>query len=53
MVTSEATNEMKEIILGLLNERFKDEFEFGPIIVMPRIDDDGEGVPTLIHRLSR
>ena len=42
MVTSEATNEIKEMILALLYERFEDEFEFGPIVVMPRLDDDGE-----------
>ena len=27
----------------MLSERFKDEFDFGPIVVMPRFDDDGEG----------
>ncbi len=42
MVTSEATNEIREMIQRLLDERFKDELEFGPIVVMPRIDDDGE-----------
>ena len=42
MVTSEATNEIREMILALLNERFKDQLEFGPIVVIPRIDDDGD-----------
>lgn len=42
MATSEATDEIEEMILKLLNARFKDEFEFGPVVVMPRIDDDGE-----------
>ena len=41
MVASEATNEIKGMIQDLLHERFKDELEFGPIVVMPRIDDDG------------
>lgn len=39
----EATDEIKQLIHDLLSERFKDEFEFGPIVVMPRVDDDGEG----------
>lgn len=42
MATSEATNEIKTLIQDLLDERFKDEFEFGPIVIMSRVDDDGE-----------
>ncbi len=42
MAASEATNKIREMIQELLHERFKDEFEFGPIVVMPRVDDDGE-----------
>ena len=42
MVTDEATNEIKGMILDMLRERFKEELEFGPIVVMPRFDDDGE-----------
>ena len=43
MATSEATNEIKTMIRDLLDERFKDEFEFGPIVVRSRVDEDGEG----------
>ena len=43
MVVDEATEEFKQRIQGLLHERFRNEFEFGPIVVMPRFDDDGEG----------
>ena len=42
MAISEATNEIKTMIEDLLDERFKDEFEFGPIVVRSRVDDDGE-----------
>ncbi len=38
---TEATTEIGDMIRDLLRERFKDEFEFGPIVVMPRFDDDG------------
>lgn len=41
MVASKATNEFKGMIQDLLQERFKDELEFGPIVVMPKFDDDG------------
>ena len=43
MTANKATNEIKEMIRDMLSERFKDEFEFGPIVVTPRFDDDGEG----------
>ena len=42
MTVEEATNEIKQLIETLLRERFQDEFEFGPIVVMPRFDHDGE-----------
>ncbi len=42
MTVEEATNEVKQLIETLLRERFKDEIEFGPIVVMPRFDHDGE-----------
>ena len=42
MTVEEATNEIKELIENLLRERFKDELEFGPIVVMPRFDHDGD-----------
>ena len=41
MVASAATDEIRERIHDLLRERFRDELEFGPIVVMPRIDDEG------------
>lgn len=43
MMANEATSEIKGMIRDMLSERFKDEFEFGPIVVTPRFDDDGEG----------
>ena len=43
MVVDEATNEIKDMIRDLLRERFENEFEFGPIVVTPRFDDDGQG----------
>ena len=39
----EATDEIKQLIHDLLSERFKGELGFGPIGVMPRVDDGGEG----------
>lgn len=42
MTVEEATNEIKELIENLLRERFKDEFKFGPIVVTPSFDHDGE-----------
>ena len=33
-----ATNEIKETLFGLLTERFEDDIEFGPIVVIPRYD---------------
>ena len=43
MVVDEATDEFKQTIQRLLRQRFKNEIEFGPIVVMPRFDEDGEG----------
>ncbi len=43
MMVDEATNEIRKMIQDLLRERFKNDLEFGPIVVMPRFDDDGEG----------
>ena len=42
MMVDEATDEIKQMLQDLLEERFKDELEFGPIVVMPRFDHDGE-----------
>ncbi len=40
--TDDATNEIKETLQRLLDERFKGEIEFGPIVVKPSFDHDGE-----------
>ena len=37
-----ATNEIRDLIRDVLRERFAGEIEFGPIVVLPRFDDDGE-----------
>ena len=42
MAADEATIEIKARIQDLLHERFENEIEFGPIVVMPRYDEDGE-----------
>ena len=42
MAAEEATVEIKTMIQDLLSERFENEFEFGPIVVMPRFDEFGE-----------
>ena len=42
MAMPDPTTEIRKMIQALLDERFKDEFEFGPIVVVPRVDDDGE-----------
>ena len=34
-----ASKEIKAMLFDLLNERFKDELEFGPIVVLPRYND--------------
>ena len=35
----EATTEIEEMIRAMLVERFEDEIEFDPIVVLPRYDD--------------
>ena len=42
MAADEATIEIRSRIQNLLHERFENEIEFGPIVVMPRYDEDGE-----------
>ena len=42
MAADNATEEFKQAIQDLLREQFNDEFEFGPVVVMPRFDHDGE-----------
>ena len=42
MAAEKATIEIRTVIQDLLRERFENEFEFGPIVVMPRFDEYGE-----------
>ena len=42
MTVEEATDEIKQLIEALLRERFRDEIEFGPIVITPHFDHDGE-----------
>ena len=43
MTTAEqATKQVKNIIREMLTERFNDTFVFNPIIVIPRVDHDGD-----------
>ena len=43
MMTDEATKTFEQRIREMLMDRFGGELEFGPILVMPRVDHDGEG----------
>ena len=42
MMVDESTDKIKIKLEELLDERFGDEFEFGPIVVRPRYDHDGD-----------
>ena len=43
MTTAEqATRQVENIIREMLTERFNDTFVFNPIIVIPRVDHDGD-----------
>ncbi len=42
MVADEATEEIRNKLRDMLSERFRDEFKFGPIVVIPRVDQDGD-----------
>ena len=42
MVADEATEEIRTMLWDMLSERFGDELEFGPIVVRPRVDQDGD-----------
>lgn len=42
MQDHEVTDEIRELLQQLLDERFKGELEFGPIVVRPKYDEDGE-----------
>ena len=41
-MANRATNEIRNLIRDVLRERFAGEIDFGPIVVLPRFDDDGE-----------
>ena len=43
MIVDANTSEIEKLLRDLLDQRFKDEFEFGPIVFKPRIDEDGQG----------
>ena len=42
MVADKGTEEIREMLRKMLAERFGDELEFGPIVVRPRVDHDGD-----------
>ena len=42
MMVDESTDKIKIKLQELLDERFGDELEFGPIVVRPRYDHDGD-----------
>ena len=42
MMTDEATRTFEQTIKEMLKDRFGGELEFGPILVMPKVDHDGE-----------
>lgn len=41
MATTAGADEIREMIQQLLGDRFRGDLEFGPIVVVPRIDFDG------------
>ena len=41
-MVDDAASEIRDLIRKVLRERFADELDFGPIVVLPRFDDDGE-----------
>ena len=52
MIADKATGKIREVLRQMLNERFSDEFEFGPIVVIPRVDQDGEEYRACIRTSS-
>ena len=42
MQDDEVTDEIRDLLQQMLDERFKGELEFGPIVVKPKYDEDGE-----------
>ena len=42
MTTNESLEQVRGIVEDTLNERFKDEFVFDPIVVIPAIDEYGD-----------
>ena len=42
MVADEATEEIRTMLWDMLSERFGGELKFGPIVVVPRVDHDGD-----------
>ena len=49
-LTLEKLDKVAEIVAAVLEERFGDEFTFGPIVVIPKVDDyDIDDVFPYIH----
>ncbi len=42
MIAEEAAVEIRRMLRDMLSERFGDEFEFDPIVVRSRVDQDGD-----------
>ena len=42
MTKDKATEDMKNLLSEVLRSRFAGELEFGPIVVIPRVDQDGD-----------
>ena len=42
MTKDSATKDMEDLLWAELRGRFDGELEFGPIVVMPRVDQDGD-----------
>ena len=42
MIADEATEEIRTMLWDMLSERFGGELKFGPIVVVPRVDHDGD-----------
>ena len=42
MMEDTATEAMERLLWGELHGRFEGELDFGPIVVLPRVDQDGD-----------
>ena len=48
-LTLEKLDKVASIVAAIVEERFGDEFLFGPIVVIPKVDDYGEDIFSYIH----